>query len=831
MNTRGYCFGAALRRKFFNRYLLILGTAAFSAGALKAAEGPTCGSLLVGEDEGVSHDVSALTEEHSLLDIINNPQFFVDHPTTVMNAHQKLLSWIYSQPFYDLPDYPGNQAMEIFPALSHPLAANHGRMIVGNYEEIQSFVDFLRAGASGSGSTSKMLLYVGPAGTGKSEFINVLSRVGAWATTQSPEFFEYTFEWTGLDQIDALKYIGRKTLTTPLQESPFVLLPDSMQEKVLALATSKVQGLIGFDPKPIIKKPNPQSQFVRESILAQYSRQRGKKQLSNKEVVEILSKHVKIKRRILTQENFPKIDAQGRDVPYHELFVDENPLISKIQGPTDPFAHFFNGQVLKANGNMLFLDELFRNEEPLIDHFLGVIENHNVQRGASPTIPFDAVIIAASNNESVEKMAKKGAMKAILDRSAKHVFNYSVDPREIGKTALLMANVKRLEARKLPTSSEIEALKKDPSLYKDQPYSDVTVHELMPIDERSGEVKELDGRYSVRLKGLGKGNPIHMNPYTLLFMSSVVAASRMETDVRKAMATLRDDERGEVGVLYDRVFHKPTVRLKYILGEYTDVTPTQQYVLKKLTRIIEEGRNGHSQRDLGYTWIEKCFSRTNNARSEFSLSPLTAMEVFEDLLLDREINFTEEQRIRWRNLASAVMQDIIIPRMMNDIMEALSFNEKSIETTYEEIMQELLALRDDAKAEYYYLGGSSRKKIERTRLDEIKEIYQKEFGRPLNEAELVNLAAAYGVTQRRNSDRLMKVIRIYSARNVFKSIPPDKIFEASQGVTRDSQALGIIGDISTYLIRYRGYDKKGVRDSFEVWKNFEDKFNLKTTEN
>ncbi len=70
MNTRGYCFGAALRRKFFNRYLLILGTAAFSAGALKAAEGPTCGSLLVGEDEGVSHDVSALTEEHSLLDII-----------------------------------------------------------------------------------------------------------------------------------------------------------------------------------------------------------------------------------------------------------------------------------------------------------------------------------------------------------------------------------------------------------------------------------------------------------------------------------------------------------------------------------------------------------------------------------------------------------------------------------------------------------------------------------------------------------------------------------------------------------------------------------------
>jgi hypothetical protein len=324
VNTRGYCFGAALRRKFFNHYLLILGSAAFSVGASKAADEavPICGSLLLGSEESVSQDVSALTEEHSLLDIVNNPQFFVDHPTTVMNAHQKLLSWIYSQRFYELPDYPGKIALEVFPALSHPVTANHGRMIVGNYEEIQSFVDFLRAGADESGSTSKMLLYVGPAGTGKSEFINVLSRVGAWATTQSPDFFEYTFEWTGLDQIDALKYIGKKTFSTPLQESPLVLLPESLQEKVLELTKPKVQNLIGFDPKPIIRKPNPQSQFVRDAILTQYSKALGKKSLSNKEVVETLSKHLKIKRRVLTKENFPKIDAQGRDVPYNELFID-----------------------------------------------------------------------------------------------------------------------------------------------------------------------------------------------------------------------------------------------------------------------------------------------------------------------------------------------------------------------------------------------------------------------------------------------------------------------------------------------------------------------------
>src|SRR5690606_36041962 len=116
-------------------------------------------------------------------------------------------------------------------------------------------------------------------------------------------------------------------------------------------------------------------------------------------------------------------------------FFSQNAVVMVTSGQQNPNAYRLSGKVLQAQGGGLFLDEFPRYPIELQELFLHVVENREVSRGAV-TVPLDAMIFLAGNDESMVRLAEKGAL-ALVDRMTINPMRLSTFPYEVGKTLLL----------------------------------------------------------------------------------------------------------------------------------------------------------------------------------------------------------------------------------------------------------------------------------------------------------------------------------------------------------------------------------------------------------
>lgn len=775
-----------------------------------------CIDTLLGEDGDLPNAELALElESHKLTDLLDpNPatNLAVLHPSVVMNAAQRAKAWLhYKKPYYTPVAPYFLTPVRVFPVLSDGVPEANGKRLIGQYLPAEAFGNYIDRAAAGDGSSSKMPLFVGPPGTAKTEFLNILNALANTLQTRVPDYFNYSYEWRGLEAVPELKPIvvafGSEEqggqyhfpLACPLGDSPFVLLPEKAQEKLIALATPRVRSLIGLAPTPW-RPMCPHCQYVANKVLAYEARTLGKANLTVKETVEALSKYVHITRRVIGRGGkVPKIDAQGKDVDYAGLFVSPNPLVKSIAGPDNPFSYFLNGKIAGMHGGIGCFDEYWRNDPALRDALLELVENKIISRGGSVALPLDMVVVGASNSESVAKAIETQQARAQRDRTSPHPMPYSLVPHEVAKTALHMKNSKQLEALPLAVAADAPAPTPGP----------VSLDELFPMAKSGIPAEGSDRRFKLWVKDGDRR--VHLSPHTLLYMSEVTAATRFNIDIEQA-AKLGNK------MAASSIFRSPIQRLKVLMGKLP-ATPSELRELEEISEHLGEGNSGVSMRDSANIWLTASIAEALKPGNGDCLTPSLARRVFIKLLREGAIQCPSfEKQVEWTKLADEIAFKLLLPAIDEDVELATGGADGRAEAVYDEVRAEIEALDDDPNAREYRGAEDEVRSINHERLEAIRTMFREEHGRPLASDFLVKFhaspAANRGVVRRH--DGLMTVIRRYLAEAARKSVGSAELARVLASGSGDATTREFADRVQHAMVHKLGYCERCMRGAFDL---------------
>lgn len=669
-------------------------------------------------------------ETRSLKDftVAGDANLAVKAPFTVMNAAQRMLALIYSfEPQeYVLPI--SNERVTIYPFFSDGLDITDNRLIVGNEKAIEEFVRSLKAQSRGDRSSVTVPLFTGSHGTGKSEFLTILAK-GAENLTRTPDskFASYTFEWKDLGKIDSLvpfltatrngNKVSYANIPAPLGDSPFTLFPPDVQQLIIDKAANSVKAIAdGQAPAPFTK-PDPISQFIRAEIISHYQAEKGSP-LTSREIVDILDKHVNVRRIVIGRSSgkMPLIDAQGNDIDVAGLFMTPNPVVrfASGAGPTHVMSWYLNGKLLQGHGNAILLDEFMRNPSELRDMLLGGFESREIAIGGAPQVPFDAVMVAATNTASLEDVISDPKGHAAADRFKIIPMRWPVDPHEVAQV-LLIGKLKAMHQQSLTTEGEQTA-----------PVERAEIRDLFPRRTRIEDFKTPDYRFRVSYsEGQHK---VDIAPHTLVMMAELIAATRMHTSPEEAVKLFP----GKIAT--SPWYRDPVHRLTLFEGRASGVTPSELSELNKLSLLTKEGEKGISARDAA-KWLAQAISEAaENPANGATLTPSLALQVFRKMLNTGSITYSsQKQRMEWEALSIDIPHRLLVPRLEGDINNALANGDQVVNTAYFEMLDEMIQLDSDPNSTAYISSSSRQQRnIDRGRLQKVMEIYKQKNGRDLN---------------------------------------------------------------------------------------------------
>ena len=361
---------------FFSFFFLFLNSDVKGAES-KDSDCPSL--LLVDQDELVQdHVVSTMMEEYSIKALLmaSEENLAVQHPSIVMSAPQYNLSIIEAAGYQD-KRLRQEGSVRVYSLFSGGLDLVQRKQMAGLEPQIDEFIERIRANANGS---PKVPTAIGPHGTGKSEFLEILRRGVLAASSNNPDAYFYTFYWKNLPKdLSEMSGIALPSFTggrfeSDIVEGPFTLLPETMQNKLLSLVQEHRGKDFSFEAFSPERELTPKNKDIYTALMSYYQSKQGRV-LNEKEFVEVLDKHVVIKRHILgTFGTMPLIDVKGQDYDHANYFLGPHLVNYHILGPSSSFA-WVSGAVFKANRSAMLLDEIGRYKEDLQDLLLGLFES------------------------------------------------------------------------------------------------------------------------------------------------------------------------------------------------------------------------------------------------------------------------------------------------------------------------------------------------------------------------------------------------------------------------------------------------------------------------
>ncbi|MCB9025673.1 MAG: sigma 54-interacting transcriptional regulator [Bdellovibrionaceae bacterium] len=735
---------------------------------------------------------TAVLEEHKLSEL---PELALKHPSIMMTAAQRIYSIILKAGSYKM-NLRGKGEVTIYKLFSEPTEYNKGKFIVGHEKELETFVDSIRSAIRGS---VKVPFFEGPAGTGKTLLQDILRHALYHSTLYDEEAFYYTVEWVNLDQIPSLDFINNGTARAPLHDSPFAILPESSQARLLSHVQAKVD-VSKIGPLNPVSSPDGHNSQIRKEIVKFYAKQKAEKGkgkekssvLSDQEIIQALDKHLVIKRQILGMDgSAPILDAQGKEYNPGALFIKENLLLASIvEGSTDNPLAWTYGLIPKANGSVLFLDEFPRNISQLRDMFLRLFESKSVQYGGSPVVPVDTFIIAAGNHESLEKLYQEGGAKAHMDRITAIPFNWSIRPHEIAMTQLLM--YKEVYSRKLDD--------------KNAKIKKANLLELFPRASVGEDFLSPDGREEL---WIGDGDSrVHISPHALMFAAMITSATRLHIDGAEALT--KENHYTYRGNTYK----SPIERLKYLMGKDSHLSTGEIEDLEKASILFKEGHFGLSMRDAT-EWITRAASKA--AKTTKDLTPKIVIETFRELLAEgvfKSLGGDEKLRKRWLIYADLIANYLLLDQLRADVMRSLGNHKTLIENTYDEVILEMMAAGKGSE-DYKHPRTQTAKPINKDRLKKVSLIYQELFGENL---DFQQMATMFMVAEASRSDKgvvqrdrqLLDAITKYFAEKAAADIDLASIIQVHQtGESPDRRTRGRYDDLVLNMKRL-GYTEEGM---------------------
>jgi len=289
---------------------------------------------------------------------------------------------------------------------------NGAKHVIGMYDEINSFVSYVKDAAEGGSSKEMAFVLVGEPGNGKTFFVEYLaSKYRSFLAKE--ENRKYTFKFLDLDKSG--NYGKIKNIESQTYEDPMILamnLFDDQDQNKSYLAKT-----IGFSDEEIEKlyedyRPlGACSGYIWNDI----------RNFTGDKIEEML-KLIEITPVPLTESlgtvtgKYPakdKITSSAVDL----LGEESIQRLLHIFDTNNPYRFDLRRGALArvAGGGIHFSDEIYKNKKDLVQVYLGVIQNRNIEIDGFKW-PIDTLIVATSNNSEFHRFLSEKEEAPIVDR-------------------------------------------------------------------------------------------------------------------------------------------------------------------------------------------------------------------------------------------------------------------------------------------------------------------------------------------------------------------------------------------------------------------------------
>ncbi|MBW2564882.1 MAG: serine protein kinase PrkA, partial [Deltaproteobacteria bacterium] len=284
--------------------------------------------------------------------------------------------------------------------------------IIGMYDEINSFVSYVKDASEGGSSREMAFVFVGEPGNGKTFLVEFLSAKYRNFLTEDKNR-RYTFKFLNMDKLG--NYGRITTIESQTYEDPVILamnLFESPDENKTFLA--KQLGFSDNEVEKLYDDYRPMgacSGYIWNDI----------RNLTNGKIDEML-KFIEIIPVPLTESlgtvtgKYPakdKITSSAVDL----LGEESIQRLLHIADTNNPYRFDLRRGALArvAGGGIHFSDEIYKNKKDLVQVYLGVIQNRTIEIDGYKW-PIDTLIVATSNNSEFHKFLSEKEEAPIIDR-------------------------------------------------------------------------------------------------------------------------------------------------------------------------------------------------------------------------------------------------------------------------------------------------------------------------------------------------------------------------------------------------------------------------------
>jgi len=284
--------------------------------------------------------------------------------------------------------------------------------IIGMYDEINSFVSFVKDASQGGSSKEMAFVLVGEPGNGKTFLVEYLCNLYRNFLAQ-PKNRKYTIRFKGLDQIGT--YGAIKTIESQTYEDPMVLalnLFETKEESLQYLAKKfKISDAMAEEWMENYRPLGACSAYIWNDL----------RELAGGKVEDML-KNIEIVPVPLVESlgtvtgKYPakdKITSSAVDL----LGEESIQRLLHITDTNNPYRFDLRRGALArvAGGGIHFSDEIYKNKKDLVQVYLGIIQNRTIEIDGYRW-PIDSLIIATSNNSEFNRFLAEKEEAPIIDR-------------------------------------------------------------------------------------------------------------------------------------------------------------------------------------------------------------------------------------------------------------------------------------------------------------------------------------------------------------------------------------------------------------------------------
>jgi serine protein kinase len=284
--------------------------------------------------------------------------------------------------------------------------------IIGMYDEINSFVSYVKDAAENGSSKEMAFVLVGEPGNGKTFLVDfICNKYREFLSVEGNR--KYSFRFVGLDKIGGYGKIT--TIESQTYEDPMILgmnitdTPDQNRaflSKEIGFSDNEIENLWS-DYRPL----GACSAFIWNDI-RNYTDDDLAKML---EFIQIIPVPMTESLGTVTGK-YPakdKITSSAVDL----LGEESIQRLLHITETNNPYRFDLRRGALArvAGGGVHFSDEIFKNKKDLVQVYLGVIQNRNIEIDGYKW-PIDTLIIATSNNSEFNRFLAEKEEAPIVDR-------------------------------------------------------------------------------------------------------------------------------------------------------------------------------------------------------------------------------------------------------------------------------------------------------------------------------------------------------------------------------------------------------------------------------